>query len=174
MTSRVGNLVQSAVFIALGVLTPLLFHVIGLGSFMLPLFWPVAVSVFFLPVTWTVGIGMLTPVISMLITGMPPFPVLILLVIELPVLTLISGTLFQKTSAGSFISLFTGLVASRFLFLLLAALLAPLLGLPPQMVTVLYLAKSLPGVIGMLIGIPLFVHRFRGITIFRKRTEYCR
>ena len=78
-------MILSGLFIALGVIVPILFHMVGLGSFMLPMFWPLCLGAFMLSPAFAILIGILTPLISMLLTGMPPAPVSYLMAPELAV-----------------------------------------------------------------------------------------
>jgi hypothetical protein len=157
------SITQSAMFIALGVLIPLLFHSLGMGSVFLPMFWPVATSGFFLPISYALMVGLLTPVLSTLLTGMPPLspPILHIMMIELMILAGMISLLKRVTSLGSVPILILSLLCSRAVLFLLLRGLAPLLGLPPALVSVSALIQGLPGVLVMLVAIPFIVHRVK-------------
>jgi hypothetical protein len=127
------KLTLSAAFLALGVLFPILFHAVGLGSVFLPMYWPVAAAGFFLPLSFAVLVGVITPALSFLLTGMPPVspPVLQVMVPELAVLAFLVGLLYRKVRMAIWLSMFIGLLASRVVLFSSASLLGKALGLPP-------------------------------------------
>lgn len=168
MTPKFNNLVLGALFIAMGVITPMIFHMVGLGAALLPLFWAVAASVFFLPIFWAMGVAAVTPLVSMLITGMPPFPILILLMLELPALTLVAGLIYKKTPAGSLLSLLFALIVSRSVFIGLAYVLAPVLGIPAALASFGPIIQSLPGLLAILICIPTLLFRVKKVPLIHK------
>lgn len=81
------HLIISGVLIALGVVLPIVFHSVpDAGKIFLPMHIPVLIGAFFLPWTWAGAVGLLTPVLSTLLTGMPPiapFPSAIMMPFEL-------------------------------------------------------------------------------------------
>jgi hypothetical protein len=155
------KLTLSAAFLALGVLFPILFHAVGLGSVFLPMYWPVAAAGFFLPLPFAVWVGVITPALSFLLTGMPPVspPILQVMAPELAVLAFLTGLLYRKARMAIWPSVFVGLLASRFALFLGAGLLGKALGLPPRWASPAMLAKSLPGVLAILILVPPLVGR---------------
>jgi hypothetical protein len=169
----VKNLTLSALFIALGVLIPILFHGLGLGSVFLPMFWPVATCPFFVPVSYAVAVGALTPLVSTLITSMPPLspPVLPKMVVELIVLAGLTAWLYRKTNWGVFWLILIGLIASRMMNFFISAALAPILGLPSMWVALASTAKGMLGTFIILILIPLFINRIKKETIFKPRIK---
>lgn len=83
----------AALFTALGVLFPQLFHLLGLGSTFLPMFLPVLAVGLLLPTRPALTVGLLTPLASWMLTGMPPLspPILPLMLVELPAVALVAG-----------------------------------------------------------------------------------
>ena len=81
------HLIISSVLVALGVVLPIVFHAIpNAGSVFLPMHIPVLVGAFFLPWGWAGAVGALTPILSSLLTGMPPIapmPVAVMMTFEL-------------------------------------------------------------------------------------------
>jgi hypothetical protein len=172
MTSKTHQLILGGLFIALGVLFPIFFHAVGLGSFMLPMFWPLAIGAFYLNPVFSILAGMITPMVSMLITGMPPAPKVYLMIGELAALCGVVCGLRSGTKFGTFWILLIGLLCSRFVLFVLATLLAPLIGLPGRAASVYLLTKGLPGVIAMLILIPLLLDRLKGWPVFKPRNHH--
>jgi hypothetical protein len=174
MPGATQKLTLSAVFLALGVLLPILFHAIGLGSVFLPMFWPVAAAGYFLPLSLTVFVGALTPVLSFLLTGMPPVapPILQVMIPELIVLAAVVHLLYRKAGLAIWPSLFFGLLTSRTVLFFTAGLLGRMLGLPPKWASAAALVKSLPGVVAILILVPPLVGRLLHESIFRRRRTH--
>jgi hypothetical protein len=172
MPGMTQKLTLSAAFLALGVLFPIVFHLIGLGSIFLPMFWPVAASGFFLPLSFAVLVSALTPAVSFLLTGMPPPPILQVMIPELVVLAALVHLLYRKAGIAIWPSLFLGLLASRAVLFLSAGLLGRTLGLPPQWASAAMLVKSLPGVAAILILVPPMVGRLLQESVFRLRRPH--
>jgi hypothetical protein len=174
MQTSVKHLTLSALFVALGILIPILFHGLGLGSTFLPMFWPVAVCAFFVRIPFAVAVGGLTPLVSTLLTSMPPLspPVLPKMVVELIVLGGLTAWLYRKTNWGIFWLILIGLIASRIMNFLISAALAPILGLPSMWVAVGSTAKGFPGTIIILVLVPFFVNRLKSESVFKPRIEH--
>jgi hypothetical protein len=174
MTPRTQKITLSAMFIALGVLFPILFHAAGLGSLFLPMFWPVAAAGFFLPVSFALLVGVLTPVLSFLMTGMPPLapPVLQIMLPELAILAAGTGLLYRKAGLPVWLSLFLGLALSRIILFVFAGLFGAALGLPPKWASAAMLIGSLPGVVFILVLVPLLVGRLKHESVFRRRKQH--
>lgn len=161
----------SGLFVALGLMLPALFHAMGLGSVFLPMFWPVALAGFFLPWPFAAAVAGLTPILSSLMTGMPPVspPILHLMVAELISLALVVALLHQTVRWGLFWILLTGLAVSRLVCFFAARVLAEWLGLPASWSALAMVAKGVPGIIGMLLLLPLLTRRLQQETLFSDR-----
>ena len=163
----------SAIFIALGVLLPILFHTLGIGSVFLPMFWPVALCAYFLDTPYAVAVGAITPIISTLLTGMPPLspPIVYIMIFELAFLAGITSLFYHKTSLGIFGPLLIGLIISRFVLFITVIPLASILGLPPRIASIVTVLKGMPGVAVILIIVPILVRRLNKEVIFGLRCE---
>jgi hypothetical protein len=171
MHMRTRKLTLSAMFVALGILLPIVFHALGLGSIFLPMFWPIAAGAFFLSFPHALAIGAVTPILSSLLTGMPPIspPILYIMIFELAFLAGVISLLHQRSHWGLFWILLIGLLVSRLVLLAGVLVLAPLLGLPPKVFSLLSVIKGLPGIGLMLVLIPLLVNRTRHEALFLSR-----
>lgn len=158
-------------FVALGVLFPMLFHGVGLGGIFLPLYWPVAVAAFFLDLPLTIAVALLAPLLSSLVTGMPPVspPVLQIIMVELFVLGGATIVAYSKTRWGLIWPLLVGLILSRAVLFFVIVALAPLLHLPPKVFSMTILIQGMPGVISILILAPIIVNRIKHEPIFSAR-----
>jgi len=93
-----ASLVYTAFFVMLGVLVPFLTaHAFGIpGIFMLPMHFPVLLCGFLLGPKKGFVCGLLSPLLSSLLTGMPVFyPMLPIMIIELPLYGLMAGLLYK-------------------------------------------------------------------------------
>ncbi len=171
MTDRTKYITLSAPFIAMGILFPMLFHGVGLGPMFLPMFWPVVISAFFLPIPYIVAVGILTPLLSSFITGMPPPPILYKMIFELGILSVVLGCLYKWTRYGVFWLILSGLIIAIFAGFVGSVIIAPLFGLPPEFYAAASLLKSIPGILSMLVFLPIILKRIKQETIFglRKR-----
>ena len=81
-------------FLALGVLFPLLFHAVGLGSQFSPMHLPVLLAGMICGPLSGLIVGFLAPFISSLVSGMPPvFPMAVAMAFELAVYGFVAGLL---------------------------------------------------------------------------------
>ena len=60
-TIDINNLILAVIFSAFGVLVPVLFHMVGLGSIFLPMFIPLAAGAFFLSPVNALILGIFSP-----------------------------------------------------------------------------------------------------------------
>jgi hypothetical protein len=155
------HLSLAALFVGLGVLIPMLFHAVGLGSVFLPMFLPLAVAGFYLPLGAAIAVGVLTPLVSALATGMPPLspPVAQLMSFEGLALTGVVGWLASRQGVPTVVALVIGLAASRAVLVLWVMALVPLLGLPGRGMSLAALAQGLPGIGLILVVVPILVKR---------------
>ncbi len=159
MSARALSL--AGLFVALGVLIPIVFHAAGLGSVFLPMFLPLAAAGFYLPLVAALAVGGLTPLVSAIATGMPPLspPVAQLMALEGLALTGVVGWLGGRRHLPAVLALVAGLAASRVVLVLWIIVLVPLLGLPARELSVAALVQGLPGIVLILAVVPLLVRR---------------
>ncbi len=165
-SDRTRHIILSALFIALGTVFPILFHMAGLGKIMLPMFWPVTMAGFFVAAPFAALTGLLTPFISFLLTGMPPMPALQLMMAELTVLALAVQLMRSRTRLGGVWIVLLALFASRMISFLAARLVAGLLGWPPDVYAAGRLISGMPGILAILILVPLILKRFFSFPLF--------
>lgn len=154
-----ASLTRGAVFIALGVVLPMAFHLVGLGKTFLPMHIPVLLAGFLCTPGVAVAVGIITPLLSAVLTGMPPLspPIALQMAVELPIYALIASFAYQKLNKGVLISLAAAMSGGRLVYGLTMWLMLPLFGL--EGIHPLYpigagFISSLPGVIVQLVMIP--------------------
>lgn len=154
------NLVVCALFIAIGVILPLIMgHAIGVpGTVLLPMHIPVLLCG--LLCGWSYGLlcGLITPVLSSLLTGMPPiFPVLPAMACELMVYGAIGGLLYRKAKWPIWLALPVAMIAGR---LVNGTVMAIITVSSPAAILVTIsqaVVTGLPGIIIQLLLIPIVV-----------------
>jgi niacin transporter len=164
MISKTRKMITASILIALGVLLPQIFHLIGgssLGSILLPMHIPVLLTGFIVGPLYGFLAGLLTPALSSLLTGMPPVspPILFLMMFELPIYGLISGFLYNKNKLNMFLSLITAMLLGRLSYGLGIIVLSKIFMLSiPKGITVWgAVVTGLPGIILQIVLIPLTV-----------------
>ena len=156
------KLVFTAVCAALCVVLPMAFHTIqNAGSIFLPMHIPVLLCG--LMCGWPFGLicGVLGPLLSSLLTGMPPAAMLPSMMVECAAYGCVTGLMMQfvhtkKLTADLYISMVTAMIAGRVLAGLAKSLIfAP--GTAPFAWVTTSLITGIPGIIIQLILIPLVV-----------------
>lgn len=176
------NLSRGALFVALGILLPIAFHVVGMGKVFLPMHIPVLLAGFFCGPMVGMLVGMITPLLSAVLTGMPPLmpPVAQGMVFELGLYGLLTGFLYERLRLGVYPSLLLAMAAGRVVYGFLGYLILPLFGLnqvPLLAPVLLAVGESLPGVALQLVLIPLVVgviERNAAVLFLRRRTAASR
>lgn len=171
MTRRTQQLTLSAMFMALAILFPMLFHTVGLGATFLPMFWPIAAAAFFLNLPLALAVGILAPLLSSLMTGMPPItpPILHVMTIELIVLTATIVLLYRKTKLGLFWIQLIALLVSRFVLFFVVMILAPIFGLSGPFFSIGTVLLGMPGVLTIVVFVPIIINRIKREPLFSSR-----
>lgn len=150
MLARARELALAALFCALGITVPMLFHVVGLGRTFLPMHLPVLLAAIVLRPPMAVLVGMLTPWASMLLTGMPPLPIAVVMCVELSVLGgVVSGV--RLTGAPVWLAVVAGIAARIGVTWVITTALAGYLKLPPAAVGFASVLAGTPGIVLQLV-----------------------
>lgn len=174
--SNTRKLVISSFLLALGILLPQVFHMFGgreVGNLLLPMHIPVLLTGFIVGPIMGFYVGILTPILSHLITGMPPMspvPILPMMIFELAAYGIASGFLYQKLKQNLFIALIGAMVIGRLTYAIAMGIIVNLFGiqLPPGMNIVASMVSGIPGIILQLILIPAVVQSLR---IYQRRSS---
>ncbi|MBN2851492.1 MAG: ECF transporter S component [Clostridia bacterium] len=116
--NKTKKLTYSGIFIALGVVIPYIFHILGgpaLGSVLLPMHIPVLLCGFICGKKHGFIVGLITPVLSYLVTGftMPPMPIVIYMIFELSAYGFFAGLIYEKTGKKVLLALLGSMVIGR-------------------------------------------------------------
>lgn len=162
------NIAKGALFIALGVLIPQLFHLIGAGPIFLPMHIPVLLAGFLVGPVTGLYVGILTPILSHLLTGMPPvtpIPMLPIMIFELSTYGFISGVLYNRLKLNLFISLFGAMLIGRIAYGLTVYTILAFSNIKMQKPMTAVIAAVQTGMIGIIIqiiAIPIIVKSLEG------------
>ena len=178
-TKLMGEILVGAFFAALGVVVPILFHLVGLGRVFLPMHLPILAVGFFVSPIVAAAAGFVTPWVSSFLTGMPPLPVAVLMSLELPVLAGIAslcyralkGRVHKSRWVGKIIAVWSSTVIAIVAriavdLLLLAKVVAPILQLPAGSFGLAAVLAGTPGIVLQLTLVPAIV-----LAIERMRKE---
>jgi len=136
------DLSLAGLFGALGVVLPMLFHVVGLGRVFLPMHLPVVACGLVVAPPVGFAVGFVTPLISSIATGMPPLmPMALLMTLELGALGAGAGVARRILKLPNAAAVVFAVIVGRTVGGLETIVLAPLLGLKPNIGA--YLAASI-------------------------------
>lgn len=170
----IKRLVMAAVCVALCVVLPIAFHAIpNAGQVVLPMHIPVLLCG--LICSWPYGFlcGLLGPLLSSLITGMPPAAMLPSMMVECGVYGLVAGLMLKfvrtkSTYADLYISQITAMILGRVVAGIAKALFfAP--GTPAFAWVTTSLVQGIPGIVLQLVLLPTLVFALIKAKILPKR-----
>ena len=161
--SKTKKLVITAMLIAIGIVLPLAFHAIpNAGRIFLPMHIPILLCGLMIGFPYGLACGIITPLLSSLITGMPPAAFLPSMVCELAAYGTVSSLLMRFTPvknlfARTYISLIGAMVVGRVLFGILNAFIFSVGSYSMQMWLTTAFITALPGVAIQIVIIPAIV-----------------
>lgn len=155
---KVKNVVYGAIYLALGVVLPLVFHAIGLGAVFLPMHIPVILAGFHMGPLMGLVCGFFSPLLSHVLTGMPPVlpPTLPVMMVELPLYGFLGGLFYRKYKLNLWVSLIGAMLLGRIGMGLWIFILAKLFNiyLHPLIYLQGAVLTGIPGILLQLILIP--------------------
>ena len=157
------KIVFAALCVAIGVILPMAFHSIpNSGSIFLPMHIPVLVSGFLCGPMLGLIVGIATPVLSSLMTGMPPATILPSMICELAVYGLMTGVIFtyfktKNKAAHIYVSLIGAMILGRLTYGVLNALVFRTGQYSLEVWTTAAFATAIPGIVIQLILIPILL-----------------
>jgi hypothetical protein len=158
---EINNLVIAVLFTALGIAVPILFHLVGLGSVFLPMYLPLIIGAFLLTGVNALLMGIFTPLISALLTGMPPFypPIVFIMSVQLGVVCFFISYVTHRFKVNILITLALAIAIDRMLLIVFYYMIIPLFHINFGLYTAYDLLKGIPGIILILVLVPLLVPR---------------
>lgn len=161
--SKTKRMILASLCLALGVVLPVAFHsVANAGSIFLPMHIPVLLCGLICGWPYGLACGVLTPILSSLITGMPPMAYVPSMVCELAVYGLVSGLVFKYAKSGKqivdiYIALISAMLLGRVTFGVLNALIFRAGEYSLAVWSTAAFVTALPGIVIQLIVIPVLI-----------------
>lgn len=168
----------SALMIALGLIIPFFTsHIFGVpGTILLPMHFPIIIGGIVCGPFYGALIGLIVPVLSSLLTGMPPvYPMLPLMAVQLIFMGLFSGLIAKHFN--TFVSVIGGIIGGWAAYSVMLWILILLAGHSLNMTVSGALIMGVPGIIIQLIACPLvakFINRLMGTKISSKESNYAK
>ncbi|HWQ62273.1 MAG TPA: ECF transporter S component [Negativicutes bacterium] len=158
---QVTKVIYGSLFIALGVVLPIGFHLLQLGGVIfLPMHIPVLLAGFILGGKYGLLVGLLTPLLSHLFTGMPPLspPMLPMMIVELACYGLAAGILYRN-GRNIYVALIGAMITGRIGAGVVLYLGTLFLGFHLPVWAFIFggIMKGIPGIIAQLFFIPILV-----------------
>jgi riboflavin transporter FmnP len=153
-------LVRTALFLALAVLFPIIFHQFGMaGRIFLPMHIPVLLAGCICGPLSGMIIGLLAPALSFALTAMPPSYAVPLMTVELSLYGLAAGLFYYRLRLNVYIALIVSLILGRIGFAIGLLVLGLFIELPYGVKTYFSISvvTGLPGIIVQLVFIPPIV-----------------
>ncbi|MBP7652415.1 ECF transporter S component [Candidatus Dependentiae bacterium] len=154
------ELIIISITIVLGILLPFAFHFIKAGGIIfLPMYYPIIISGFLISPGSALIAGFLTPLISAVLTGMPPLnpPIALQMSIELLILGFTTSFLFNKFKFNYYIVSIFSILLNRVVFILMGFIMSEIYDLPFKSKIISELTVSLPGIFIMIFILPVLV-----------------
>lgn len=166
----INNILLAVIFSVLGIIIPVLFHALGLGSIFLPMYIPLAIGSYMLNVRNAVIMGISTPMLSAFMTGMPPFypPIVFMMMIQLGAFCTIISFLTHTAKKKTITSLVIAVLLDRLILTSLYYAVMPAFGINTGMYTLYEIVKGFPGIILMFAVVPLAA--VKSADIMKKRS----
>lgn len=153
-----------ALFIALCYVLPIAFHAVGAGSILSPMHIPVLMCGLICGSGYGALCGIIGPVLSHLLSGMPPLPMLVRMVPELCVYGLVGGITMKyirtgRAAADVYISLVITMIAGRIVGGIATAIFYTVTSgvYSIALWATSYFVEGLPGIVAHLILVPVLV-----------------
>lgn len=161
--SKTRKLVMAALCVALGLILPTVFHAVpNAGSIFLPMHLPVLLCGFICGWPYGLVCGALTPLLSSILTSMPPLAILPGMLCELATYGFVSGMLYAhlhtpKRAVNLYGTLVLAMLAGRIVSGVLNALLFSAGNYSMQAWLAASFVTALPGIVIQLVAVPVLV-----------------
>lgn len=155
--------VLAGLFLAAALVLPVFFHALGLGSAFMPMFYPLALAGFLVAPPLAMITGVAAPLVSALLTGMPPFypPIAFIMMAEGLLFTALPHWLQKLLRLSVWLTLLIILLLDRLLLYLLMLGMSSLLHLPGWFLGWTSVLHGLPGLAVMMAILPWFIPKLR-------------
>ena len=155
--------VLAGLFLAAALVLPVFFHALGLGSAFMPMFYPLVLAGFLVVPPLAMITGVAAPLVSALLTGMPPFypPIAFIMMAEGLLFTALPHWLQKLLRLPVWLTLLAILLLDRVLLFLLTRVMAAFMQLPPRLLGWTAVLQGLPGLALMMMVLPWLIPRLQ-------------
>ncbi len=155
--------VLAGLLLSAALVLPVFFHLLGLGSAFMPMFYPLALAGFLVAPPLAMVAGVAAPLLSALLTGMPPFypPIAFIMMAEGLLFTALPRPLQKLFRLPDWLALLVVLLLDRVLLLVLVQAMAGFMELPPRLLGWAAVVRGLPGLALMLAVLPWIIPPMR-------------
>jgi len=166
------DLALGGLFGALALVLPIAFHALGpgMGKLFLPMYYPILALG--LLASWEVAliVGMLIPVLSSILTGMPPPPMAVMMVLELAAIGAVAS-LVRGWGGGIWPAVIAALVAARIIGIAAILTILPMIEIHRGIYeyAIAGFIVSLPGEIILLTVVPATVYAIEKTSMIGSR-----
>jgi hypothetical protein len=153
--------VLAGLLLAAALVLPVFFHALGLGSAFMPMFYPLALAGFLVASPLAMTTGLAAPLLSALLTGMPPFypPIAPIMMAEGLLFTGLPQPLRKWLRLPCWLALLVILLLDRVLLWFMVQGMAMFMELPPRLLGWAAVLRGLPGLAMMMAVLPWFIPR---------------
>jgi niacin transporter len=175
MKVNTKKMVFAALFVALGIVLPRIFHMLGgaaIGSIFLPMHLPVLVGAMLIGPFYGMIIGTASVLVGFFL-GMPAFPMAGFMFFELATYGLVAGYLGYTKKLNIYVALISAMLAGRVVSLatMLIAIHWIGLSLPPVFGTIAIFSAGIPGMIIQIVSVPVLVIALRRVFDVEQATQ---
>ncbi len=156
-------------FGAVALLLPVIFHLLHLGHVFMPMYLPLITLAYFVSPLPAATTALVTPLLSGVMTGMPPFfpPIAVFMAFELAAMSaLIAWTCKRWPRVNEWLVLVPTLLFGRGLYIGLVYLFSLFIDLPARFMASLSFLSGWPGIVLMIVVVPVIA---RGSRSSRRR-----
>lgn len=153
---RPRDLALGGLFGAAALVLPVIFHLLSLGKMFLPMYLPLMALAFFTRPAVAATTAFIVPLLSALLTGMPPWypPTAPSMALELSFMAALIAWIWGRWQRSVLAVLVPVLLAGRILQFALHYLMGLFLDLPPEFYSIASQIGSFPGFVLMVVAIP--------------------
>ena len=155
----IHDMIWGGVWGALGLLLPLLLHPFGLGSLLMPMFLPLLLAAATLRLQVSLILALAVPLISSLLTGMPPLfpPIVLMMMLEAFFMSLWLYWSYQKRSWNLIAVLILAFMVQRAVRVVFILALGRIIALPESWLIIPALIWGYPGALIQIGVIPWII-----------------
>lgn len=155
--------VLAGFFLSAALVLPVFFHALGLGSAFMPMFYPLALAGFLVAAPLAMVVGVAAPLLSALLTGMPPFypPIAFIMMAEGLLFTGLPHGLQKWFRLPAWLTLLVIVLLDRLLLLVLMLGMSSLLHVPGWFLGWASVLHGIPGLALMLAALPWLIPQLK-------------